>query len=581
MPPQYFWGDHVSSTGLGRGAGWHPVYVWHHFARRPGYYFDNNEHGCDCDKRKSRRWRRVLSNIEGPWPRDRWHDWIALFLDLCVACSMYIIGFCDTLLDNLKVCPNAYDEFGKLTQCDGDAVKFTFFGCKGSSCAAMTLAQHSILKMNDKRFWGIILATILLIMALIGTGWVIKMQLGLMLLLTLTILSFHVGSFVHDPERDIQAGFVGWGSDVYEVNATTGNLTSTGESNLYANLWEGYTSETVGGVEKQYGFFSVFAIFFPAVTGIMAGANISGLLRDPSRNIVKGTFWAIGVSTVVYLIMAFFVGAVCSRIALQNDLFIMMKVELIKTYEPAIGWMVLAGVYAATFSSALASLVGAPQMLFSVAKDFILPVDLFATTHRADYGGCCSKRDGCCNRRVCFGCYKRVDAHLEENSGDIVYSDADGEAVDEPGDPILGYFVAFGIAVACILVGDLNVVAPLISMFFMLTYGLINVSCFALSYYRTPGWRPEFHFFHWSGALLGAALCLTAMFLTDVTYTALSLLVAFVLWLYILKREVHRNWGTVFDGLRQKNAMTKLMHLRHLLATPRRFVPSFYFCAAA
>merc|ERR1719233_580022 len=131
---------------------------------------------------------------------------------------------------------------------------------------------------------------------------------------------------------------------------------------------------------KQYDFFSVFGIFFPAVTGIMAGANISGDLKDPSVNIPKGTLWAVGISMITYAAMAIFLGAAGGRgeidgsTGLHNDLLIMEKMSVW-------GPLILAGIYAATFTSALASLVGAPRILLSLAKDKLIGVlDPFAVT---------------------------------------------------------------------------------------------------------------------------------------------------------------------------------------------------------
>ena len=112
----------------------------------------------------------------------------------------------------------------------------------------------------------------------------------------------------------------------------------------------------VSDTGEQLDFVKVFAIFFPAVTGIMAGANISGMLKNPAKNIPTGTFTAIGVSTMVYAILAFVVGGTCTREGLKANMFIMAHMELGQQY------LVLCGVYAATFSSALASLVGAPQV---------------------------------------------------------------------------------------------------------------------------------------------------------------------------------------------------------------------------
>lgn len=313
----------------------------------------------------------------------------------------------------------------------------------------------------------------------------------------------------------------------------------------------------------------------------MAGANISGLLKDPAKNIVEGTFLSVGISTVVYCVMSIIIGATCSRTALLNDYFIMMKVELAKSYDLELGFLVLFGVYAATFSSALASIVGAPQMLFSVSVDRILPLSYFATTHKATWGcGKCSCKRcckyGCCNSNVLFGCYERVNSTIDEKTGKPIFKLSTENTIENEGsDPVFGYFISFIIAVGCILIGDINFISPLIAMFFMMTYGLLNSACFMLSFYETPGWRPKFVYFRWWAALGGAILCLVCMFLTDAAYTVISLIVGAVLFGWIYKRNIQTNWGTVFDAKSYADAINGILKLRTIRQHAKTFRPKY------
>ena len=255
------------------------------------------------------------------------------FVGMCVACAMYVIGFCETLVDNMGVCPNTIcsaaniAQFSNMTGCASATELLT--GCEQSKI----IFTITSIKMMDLRIYGVALITFLLIMALIGTGWVIKLQLGLFVLLVATILSFCIGVFIHEGAADTANGFVGFFGQVKVPNPA--NATSFSyASNLYTNLWPGYTTQN----GKEYNFFAVFAIFFPAVTGIMAGANISGLLQNPSENIPTGTFNAIVHSTIVYCIMAVLIGAGVTRETLLVDNLIMAKIEL------ASGVLVFAGV---------------------------------------------------------------------------------------------------------------------------------------------------------------------------------------------------------------------------------------------
>eukprot|EP00494_Astrolonche_serrata_P034084 UN34353 len=125
-------------------------------------------------------------------------------------------------------------------------------------------------------------------MVLVGIGWVIKLQLMLLALLTASIITFFVGCFTNENESEGIVGMSGW---------TNGNFAD--------NLMPDYREFQ----KIDYNFFTTFGIFFPAVTGIMAGANISGDLRNPSENIPKGTLWAVYVSIFTYCLMAIFIGA--------------------------------------------------------------------------------------------------------------------------------------------------------------------------------------------------------------------------------------------------------------------------------
>lgn len=158
---------------------------------------------------------------------------------------------------------------------------------------------------------------------------------------------------------------------------------------LKTNFFPDYRNDKASG--STHDFFSVFSIFFPAATGILAGANISGDLADPQKSIPKGTLLAIFITTLSYLGMAVMAGAVMSRDAtgditgisngtwdflnctgviceygLQNSFQV---IELVSAWGP----IIYAGCFAATLSSALASLVSAPKVFQALCKDELYP----------------------------------------------------------------------------------------------------------------------------------------------------------------------------------------------------------------
>ena len=211
----------------------------------------------------------------------------------------------------------------------------------------------------------------------------------------------------------------------------------------------------------QEDFAHVFGVFFPAVTGILAGANISGNLKNPQQAIPKGTLLSILITSIVYLAFCWICGLTVAREAtgiyslnktstdctnitcnyglLHNYQVMEMVSEIpsiIKNNSP----IIIAGIFSASLSSALASLVSAPKIFQAVANDKIFPkIKFFAVGHGKD------------------------------------------------NEPWRGYFLTFIIASLFIAVGELNVIAPIISNFFLMSYALVNYSCFDASISKTPG----------------------------------------------------------------------------------------------
>ncbi|MEW5976182.1 MAG: amino acid permease [Acidobacteriota bacterium] len=251
-----------------------------------------------------------------------------------------------------------------------------------------------------------------------------------------------------------------------------------------------------GSPEHNYagvGFWTVFAVFFPAATGIMAGANMSGELKDPRRSIPIGTLSAIGVSTLVYLLLAYWL----ARTATPD--------ELVQNYTVMIdraAWrpIVLAGLLGATFSSALASLVGAPRILYALGEHRILPLS---------------------------------EWFVRKSS---------------TGEPRNSMWATGAIVLAALLVRDLNAIAPLISLFFLITYGMINLVVLVEQTLGLVSFRPTFGIPRLV-PLIGALGCMFAMFIENPAFSLVS--VIFVVGIYgiLLQRRLQAPFGDVRSGL--------------------------------
>ncbi|XP_035666236.1 solute carrier family 12 member 1-like isoform X4 [Branchiostoma floridae] len=412
-----------------------------------------------------------------------------------VAVAMYVVGFAETVRDLLK------DNNALMTD-----------------------------ETNDIRIVGCITIVLLLGITMLGMEWEAKAQLGLLVILVIAILNYFIGAFIPATRVKMSKGFLNYQGQIFTDN------------------W-------VPDFREGESFFSVFSVFFPAATGILAGANISGDLTDPSTAIPKGTLLAILISTLVYLGAAWSVGACVIRDAggnstvlslLYGDVMGNTTLPTNFTGPPSIrelidgisvcpegecyyglinnkqvmemvsgfGPIVTAGIFAATLSSALASLVSAPKVFQAVCKDKLFPgIHIFA------------------------------------------------KGVGQSDEPRRGYLLAFVIAVGFILIAELNAIAPLISNFFLMAYALINYACFASSLARSPGWRPSFKYYNMWVALVGSLVCLAIMFVINWYMALITLGVICAIYVYLNYQKPDVNWGSSAQAQMYTDALKATLKL--------------------
>ncbi|MCA9869289.1 MAG: Na-K-Cl cotransporter [Anaerolineae bacterium] len=240
-------------------------------------------------------------------------------------------------------------------------------------------------------------------------------------------------------------------------------------------------------------FWVVFAVFFPAATGIMAGANMSGELKNPRRSIPIGTMSAIALSSVIYVALAYWLARVATPEQLVSNYAIMIEKALI----PA---LVLAGLLGATFSSGLSSLVGSPRVLQALALHDILP-----------------------------------------GSRQLAKQTTKGE-------PRTAMIVSGVIVVLALFLRNLNAIAPLITMFFLIAYGMINLVVFIEQSLGLVSFRPLLRIPRVL-PLIGALGCVFAMFVIAPAFSlaAVALVVAF--YIILLRRHLRAPFGDVRSGL--------------------------------
>ena len=248
----------------------------------------------------------------------------------------------------------------------------------------------------------------------------------------------------------------------------------------------------IGNFEDA-GFWRVFAIFFPAVTGIMAGANMSGELKQPRRAIPLGTLSAIGVTMVIYISLAYVAAKFIAPGELRSNQMALIDNAL---WSP----IVIAGVLAATFSSALGSMVGAPRVLQALAEKKTVPFFRFFSARSSN----------------------------NEPRNAIIFT---------------GLIIEFAI-----IVGDLNALASLITMFFLVTYGTLNLVVFIQQDMNILSFRPTFKI-HSFFPLFGAISCIIIMFLINSVFSVIALITIIILYIYLTRKGLESDGGDIRGGM--------------------------------
>jgi solute carrier family 12 sodium/potassium/chloride transporter 2 len=240
-------------------------------------------------------------------------------------------------------------------------------------------------------------------------------------------------------------------------------------------------------------FWMVFAIFFPAVTGIMAGANMSGDLENPRKSIPQGTLLAIGVTLLIYVAIAYVAATFIPQSELRQNQMAMVDYAL---WAP----LVLMGILAATFSSALGSIVGAPRILQALAEQKTIPY------------------------------YKFFAVKTRSN---------------EPRNALI--FTATLIAVA-LFFGNLDALASLITMFFLITYGMLNLVVFIQQSMQIISFRPSFKIPRFV-SLFGAIGCGFIMVLINPVFSILAIITIIILYIWLGKKGLQAKGGDIRGGM--------------------------------
>ncbi|XP_017791307.1 PREDICTED: bumetanide-sensitive sodium-(potassium)-chloride cotransporter isoform X2 [Habropoda laboriosa] len=404
-----------------------------------------------------------------------------------VSASMNTIGFCDSLNDLLRE-------------------------------HNLTIIDNGV---NDVRIVGTIALIVMIMICAVGMEWESKAQNFLIAIIVAAIFDFIIGAIIGPKDITQEAqGFLGFSTDVFMKNMGPDYRFSENSNQT---------------------FFSVFAIFFPSVTGIQAGANISGDLKDAASSIPIGTLLALLISMLSYVTFVLFAGGAASRDASglvgANNTFIDCIPHVKCTYGlhnsysvmqlmSVWGPLIYAGCFAATLSTALTNLLSVPRLIQALGQDRIYP-------------------------------------------GLIYFSKGYGKH----GEPYRGYVLTFFVAALFLLIANLNAVAPLISNFYLASYALINFCTFHAAFIRPLGWRPTFRFYNTWLSLFGFITCVSIMFLIDWVTSLVTFVIIFALYLIVVYRKPDVNWGSSTQAQTYKTALSIVYRLNSIDEHVKNYAP--------
>ncbi|CAO2045364.1 unnamed protein product [Urochloa humidicola] len=424
---------------------------------------------------------------------------LCFFLGNAVAGAMYVLGAVETFLDAV---PSAGFFQESVTVINNTLANGT------TVAGGTTISTPSL---HDLQIYGVIITILLCFIVFGGVKIINKVAPAFLIPVLFSILCIFLGVF-SAPGSDASKGITG-------LSMTT----------LTDNWSSDYQPTNNAGVPDPNGsiywdFNALLGLFFPAVTGIMAGSNRSASLKDTQRSIPVGTLNATLSTTVMYAISVFLFGALATREELLTNRLLAATVAW---PGPAVIYI---GIILSTLGAALQSMTGAPRLLAAIANDDILPV------------------------LNCFKAYEGSEPHVAT------------------------LFTSF-ICISCVVIGNLDLITPTITMFFLMCYAGVNLSCFLLDLLDAPSWRPRWKLHHWSLSLIGASQCIVIMFMISWTFTVVSLALASLIYYYVSLKEKAGDWG---DGFKSAYFQLALRSLRSMGANqvhPKNWYPiPLIFC---
>lgn len=388
----------------------------------------------------------------------------------------------------------------------GGSIGLMFFLAKVFACGEYVLGlveaildvfgseSDSGLRVLPEGYWYTVLYAscvllLCLIVCLVGSKIYSRTAFVILIVVTVSLLSVFISS-VAVPPKSFNITHPGPGNQTQHFVA---NYTGYSAETLRDNLFAGYSLDY--STNSVMNFATVFAVMFTSCTGIMAGANMSGELKTPSVSIPKGTIVAVLYTFTVYVLLFLMVASTCERTLLIQDYGFLQKINL---WPP----FVTIGIYCASLSAAMCAMIGASRILHALAVDHLFGLPL-------------------------------VPAAVKSSSGN----------------PWVAVLYTWALAQCVVFAGQLNAIASLVTIFYLLAFAAVDLACLALEWASAPNFRPTFTYFSWHTCLLGILSCLVMMFVINPVYSSGSIVLLLILLLFLHYRSPTSSWGYISQAL--------------------------------
>ncbi|XP_070685340.1 solute carrier family 12 member 9 [Pempheris klunzingeri] len=363
-----------------------------------------------------------------------------------------------------------------------------------------TVASFSYQVLPSGYWWSLLYATavalLCLLVCLVGAHIYAKATFLIFLIVMFVLCTIFISFFAVGPRtivlpRSATTSLIANGTG--PVLPTTANFTGFKLDTLLGNLWADYTVDYTTGTLMT--FATVFAVMFNGCTGIMAGSNMSGELKNPSYSIPRGTITAVIFTFIIYNLLCVLVACSCDRVLLQRDYSFLRDINI---WNP----FVTVGVYSSTLSAAMSNLIGASRILYALARD-----DLFGKAL------------------------------------------SPAKKTSHSGNPWVSVLISWFLVQLVLFSGKLNTIASIVTIFFLLVYAAVDLACLALEWASAPNFRPTFRYFTWHTCALGIVGCAVMMFLINAIYASASIAFMLLLLLLIHYLSPTSSWGYISQAL--------------------------------